>query len=60
MREVRSGFGDWSAWFDDIDDINETGLLDSVLAVQVRLHLHTDDPRCTPVITSVRMIRQFI
>jgi len=60
MREVCSGFGDWSAWFDDIDDINETGLLDSVLAVQVRLHLHTDDPRCTPVITSVRMIRQFI
>ena len=60
MREEAAGFGEWSRWFDGVYDINTYGLLDSVLAVQVRLHLHTDDPMYTPVISEVRMIRRFI
>lgn len=52
-------FGAWSPWHEMVETINSSGLLDYVYAVQVRLHLHTDDPAFTPVVDEVRMIRSF-
>lgn len=54
------GYGLWSDWTDSIPEINASNMLDSAYAVQVRLHLHTDDPSYTPVVTEVRMVRSFI